>query len=380
MDDREYAGPDEQTRQSLFWPIVLVGVGLIWLLHNLGWIQGSALGLFLRFWPALLIVIGLDLLVGRLRPVAGTILGVITVAGFVLIATLAPSMGWDTLAGADMRTDRFTEPLAQVDSAKISLDLSRWPTTIHALGASSDLIDAKIDYSGTVSFETLDQARRKTVSLSHSDNTSSLWTSLIPGEYDWDIGLSPRVPLDLFVDVGSGTLTANLEDLALEALELQGGSGTTQVSLPNPGHGYRLRVDVGSGSTNIDIAAGCQVSGIVDGSSGALSIDIGGDSDISLEIEGGSGPNAITLGASTRADLSLKTSSGASDISVPQNRPLRIEIVDSGSGRITLPDWVDRLSGDEDEREGVWQSKDYTGAVDAVTITLDTGSGGVRIH
>ncbi|MHB8089227.1 MAG: LiaI-LiaF-like domain-containing protein, partial [Anaerolineaceae bacterium] len=42
--------------RSLFWPILLVGVGIVWLLSNLGLIQQISLGSILKFWPVVLFV------------------------------------------------------------------------------------------------------------------------------------------------------------------------------------------------------------------------------------------------------------------------------------------------------------------------------------
>ena len=56
---------ERQGYRSLFWPIILIGVGLIWLLGNFGIISGANLAVLFRLWPLALIVIGLDLLFGR---------------------------------------------------------------------------------------------------------------------------------------------------------------------------------------------------------------------------------------------------------------------------------------------------------------------------
>ncbi len=52
-------GPD------LFWPIILIGAGVIFLLANLGIIPSNPWPLIWNLWPVILIVIGLDILLGR---------------------------------------------------------------------------------------------------------------------------------------------------------------------------------------------------------------------------------------------------------------------------------------------------------------------------
>ena len=51
-----------KTYRSFLWPILLIGVGVIWLLSSLGIIPSANLAALVSLWPLILIVIGLDLL------------------------------------------------------------------------------------------------------------------------------------------------------------------------------------------------------------------------------------------------------------------------------------------------------------------------------
>jgi hypothetical protein len=48
-------------RHELFWPVVLIVVGVYLLLHNLGWLRDEI------FWPLVLIGLGLWLILRRAR-------------------------------------------------------------------------------------------------------------------------------------------------------------------------------------------------------------------------------------------------------------------------------------------------------------------------
>ena len=60
---------EKRRYRSLFWPMVLIGVGVVWLLGNIGVIRPASLGVLVSFWPLILIFIGLDILFGRRSPV-----------------------------------------------------------------------------------------------------------------------------------------------------------------------------------------------------------------------------------------------------------------------------------------------------------------------
>lgn len=75
----------EPRPRSLFWPILLVGVGIIWLLSNLGIIQTVSIGSVLKLWPLLLIVLGIEILFSRRYPWVGAVVGLVAIGVVVTI-------------------------------------------------------------------------------------------------------------------------------------------------------------------------------------------------------------------------------------------------------------------------------------------------------
>lgn len=83
--------------RSIFWPLVLIAAGVLWLLANFNLISGAHLFALARLWPVFLIGMGLDIVLGH-RPVANALLAVATVGGLAAAVVFAPQLG---LAGAD---------------------------------------------------------------------------------------------------------------------------------------------------------------------------------------------------------------------------------------------------------------------------------------
>ena len=50
MDNRDFR------YRSMFWPVILIGVGVIWLLSNLGLLPAASIAWLLNLWPLILIV------------------------------------------------------------------------------------------------------------------------------------------------------------------------------------------------------------------------------------------------------------------------------------------------------------------------------------
>jgi len=83
-------------RHGLVGPVILVGLGAILLLENMGLLSGNLWTVLLRMWPLILIAIGIDLLIGR-RSTWGALLSLILivalfVGGFLTCLGLALSL------------------------------------------------------------------------------------------------------------------------------------------------------------------------------------------------------------------------------------------------------------------------------------------------
>ena len=149
--------------RSLFWPIVLIGVGVVWLLGNLGVLTTSSLVVLARLWPLLLILIGLDLLFGRRSPLAGALIGVGAVVLIVLLMLIGPSLG---LAGPqyEVRTSTLSEPRGDAAEASIYLSPSVGSVSVTPLADSTNLIEADIRHLGDLDFNVTGETN-KTVHL-----------------------------------------------------------------------------------------------------------------------------------------------------------------------------------------------------------------------
>ncbi len=349
--------------RSLFWPILLIGIGVVWLLGNLGWIPTPSLRMILRLWPLILIVIGLDIIFGRRSPIIGGLIGLGAVALVIALLLLAPSLGLEALqTDGELKTLTFSEPLGSATSARITLDLERYPSTIEALSASDLLIDAELDTLTDVRFSA-SGARQKSVSIEPVTDFGFDfdWIDLAGADAQWEIGLSPEVPIDLTVDVGSGSATLDLMFLEITELELDGGSGSVNLSLPESSSLYTANIDGGSGSFAIEFESGAEVRAVMNVGSGSFNIVIGSSADLDMRIDGGS---------------------GSVNIDLPEDIGVRVVIRDRGSGSVRVPGnylLVDDM-GDNDRDTGIWETDGFSSAAHRVEITFDPGSGSLTLR
>jgi hypothetical protein len=98
--------PDGE-REDLFWPVLMIGVGVIAILAYQGWLPEENLLMLLNLWPLLLIVAGLGLLFRGRSPWVGALLGVSVLAVIFIAAFAGEGLGLKSTPFGSFNIDLF---------------------------------------------------------------------------------------------------------------------------------------------------------------------------------------------------------------------------------------------------------------------------------
>ena len=296
-------------------PALLIAAGVLWLLFQGGFVPPRVLAALELYWPLLLIGVGLDLL--RLRrpwAVPYTALAAVVV---VLVAAVIPAPGGSGSATA------FREPVGAATQANVQLHLSSAPSRIFAAGELTTLLEARIQGRPEASFS-VQGTRDKTVTVRPRQG---VWLPTSFGINRWELGLGTAIPLDLRVDGGSDSANLDLVPLHLSALRVDGGSGPLTLALPGANPRYRARFDGGSGPLQVRLAQGAS---------------------LDLTLDTGSGPADLSIPSGADATVELRAGSGPVGIDVPEGGAVKLEARDDGSGPLRVAPFLRRVSGNGD--------------------------------
>jgi len=309
--------PRRKSHRSYFWPIMLISLGILLLLSNLGIVGWSTWNMLWRFWPLILVAIGIDVLFGQ-RSSLGAILSaflvlmlIAVVAGAVFFADQLPFL--DRFSNdKSWQTAHIEHDLDEFESANVFIDWTSQPGLLYALSDSKTLIDGDLTYQGELFFDV--DARGDVADVNLDTRLVNNWgISPFQGSSrtEWEIGLTPEIPLDLTLDSGSGSCDFDLSELIIEDLLLDSGSGSILLVLPDD-QSFKFTLDSGSGSVRIEI---------------------------------------------------------------PEDTGIRVEI-DSGSGSFNPGNGFNLVSG-ERRGDGVWESENYDSAKYTIELSIDQGSGSI---
>jgi hypothetical protein len=357
--------PGEEPRRprryrSLFWAIVLIAVGVVWLLFSAEVLSQANARMLTLLWPILLVGLGADLLLGRRSLGLGALVGVVTVAAIVILMVLGPSLGW--VESAELKTETLSVPVALATSALISIDSGPYSANVHALqpsdAADRALLAATVDYSGSLHFEAGGGAERVVTLEAQGGGWWLPWIDQA-GARPWDVGLDPRVPLALTSHTSSGSTDLDLAELTLTSLDVEISSGDAVVKLPAGGdQAYPAALRLSSGDLEAQVAAGARMKMTVDLSSGDASVALGADFDGTIAFDGSSGEFTLQLAA---------------------GQAYRVEVRQVSSGDVKLPDGLVHVS-EGDDGEGIWETDGYASAERKVLVTIELSSGSVTIR
>ena len=79
-------------RRGVFWPLLLIALGLIFLLQNFGFISGVSWLAVASLWPLLLVLIGLDIAFARRWPVPTLAAEVAVIAAGLALVAYSPNL------------------------------------------------------------------------------------------------------------------------------------------------------------------------------------------------------------------------------------------------------------------------------------------------
>jgi len=242
---------------SIVGPLILITAGILLLLNQAGRLPWGIWGTLWRFWPLIIVLVGIEVLLGAARSTAlyvgGLIVAVVIIVGVVLFAVYVG--GRPVAVRPPAATEQVVEAMHDADSGQIGLQFALGTLEISALGDSTSFVEGKVEYSRYS--QAVRRAFRVTggkarFSLEARSRPIPFWLPGDAGER-WSLRFTPRIPLELEVDAGAGSVLLDLRDLKVTRLEVDGGAGRTDITFPAAAALTQASVSAGVGEIIVHI-------------------------------------------------------------------------------------------------------------------------------
>lgn len=216
-------------RHGFVGPVLGIGLGVIFLLGNFGYLTISAWEIILRFWPVFLIAWGLDLIIGRHRiwsPLVGLLVGAALVAGIFYLSTQSPA------SRGTYEINAIKVALEGATSAEGSISLPAGVVSIKGGADPAMLLEGEVSTKNE-SHVSSDVSGGK-ASFDIEDTARGVFTPFVgsASNLSWDYRMNSSIPFDLDVSMGAGDYNVDLTKMDVDELKLSAGVGRIKLTLP----------------------------------------------------------------------------------------------------------------------------------------------------
>ncbi len=234
-------------RNEITGPVFLIGLAMVILANNLGFIGWGTWNILWRLWPILLVAVGLEIIIGR-RSLWVSILVVLLIVG--ALGGVLWTYGMNTPGGAVLGTTTVDQTLGEIESAEIEINPTAGNLIVDHMTDSTALVKGKVGLEGRSKVYT-DYHVQGEIGYFKID---SRLVNNVPSfsTWNWDLGLTERIPIQLVVSMGAGDMELNLAGLNISGLEVSQGVGDITLILQDSGS-YDVRVQQAIGSITITL-------------------------------------------------------------------------------------------------------------------------------
>lgn len=340
MGDSKFQSRNKINGPSLFFPVLLITSGVIWMFVNFGRVPVENVFRLIVYWPALLIAAGIAVILRQISWVLSNLLW-LAVGAIVVWFVVFPPVNLPGYVTPELSRRELYEPLGQVKQASINLGLSVHPVEIGLSSQSDRLFFADVTYTGGLNYEVSGNNAQKSIHLSES-LVGPIFN--LPGLFlesrtePWKIELTPRIPLDLNVKGGPGRVDLDLSGLQLSSFTLDGNLGSTHVRLPEDSAFFPFGLNMSAGSVNVRV------------------------------------PSGATF------DMDVKGGPGSLRIALPKDSGVQIVVTSGGPGSFNLPEGYKKVKQGNDDDEGVWENEVFQKDGTPIRINLEISLGSITIE
>ena len=240
-------------------PTVMVGIGMVILLNNLGYLNFSW-QILLGLWPVLLIALGLDILIGRRHAwgaVIGLVLGILLIAGVVWLVVSVPWIGQVS------QIENLSQPANEAQQGSLVVNPVIGALQVSGGAEPDNLVNAQIRHFPNETIETKPYVVQDKIGYYQIKSHGfyiypvSAATTNTP---NWSVKLSSKLPTALYSNLVIGDQELNLAQTKVTQLDSLTVMGRLVVTIPQDGlvHG-NIRVVMGQMVINVPRGADIRI-------------------------------------------------------------------------------------------------------------------------
>ncbi len=209
----------------MFWAILMVGLGFLFLANNLGLMSVNVWGLI---WPAFLILLGISFLLGNSQ------------------------------SSGEMVLEEGSIDLEGAERATVTVKHGAGKLTVNSI-AESGMLASGMFANGLDARVKRDRNQLNVIMQPHTPVFPDMlfpWNWITGKGFQWDFGFTKNIPLHLVFETGAVDAHLDLADLQVKDLLLKTGASSTNLTLPAAAGLTQVKVEAGAAAVIIRVPEG----------------------------------------------------------------------------------------------------------------------------
>jgi Domain of unknown function (DUF5668) len=241
-------------RRGVFWPLILIAIGLVFLLANFGLIAGVSWLAILNLWPLLLVLVGLDIAFARRWPIPTLVAEVAVIAAGLALVAATPSYGGIFAFGSARQGVTEASAPRTAGTTQLDVTINGGAGTYRVSGGATDLVEA---HSANPDLRVVASERqgRATVRL---DQVGPEHFPFATGAVDIQVQIASDVPTSFNMNAGAGTFDVDLSGVRVADARVSAGASSMHLTLPKPSADVPVRVNAGASTVEITVPDGVE--------------------------------------------------------------------------------------------------------------------------
>lgn len=238
-------------------PTILIGLGILLLLSNLGMLQWSVWDTAWKLWPILLIAAGLDVLIGR-RSAIGSCLSTLIVLALIAGAISMFAMpGWFGAGGlgSEIIGQGVSQSLEGARYGDVTIRPAAASLRVAGGATEGKLLEGSAAVGPGEAAAGSSRMANDVLYYSLTSRDARPYIGWPGGDRTWDLRLTDQAQLALRVGMGAGQATLDLRGLKLSSVVVEIGAGQAIVMPPASGR-VQVRASVAVGEVVIRMPRG----------------------------------------------------------------------------------------------------------------------------
>lgn len=234
----------------LFWGVIIIIIGLLWLFTNLGIISGGFWSEIWRLWPMIFIIWGVSLLFSH----KGLNTVWLSVISLIIMLAVASAFVW-VYQGAK-KESTIIEVNEQISNSadNVILDFKIGAAEFFLSDGAEKILEGSVESNSGIDIDNEIINKTQTISINQLPISNFLLNPNIKNRME--LKTSAELPLKVNIDSGASKINMDLRQSILSELDIDSGATAADIKIGDKSKVVKIVISSGASSFDIEVPLG----------------------------------------------------------------------------------------------------------------------------